>query len=73
MIYSNGLGLATSESNRRRAGASTAHGRYKDLAVIEAAFRTGKNVIPARAGTGHLQRRPIYVRSRKSTRGACSW
>ena len=43
------------------AGAQTVHDRYKDLALVEDAFRVSK--------TGHLELRPIYVRSEKSTRG----
>ena len=41
--------------------ASTIHDRYKDLAMVEKAFRTWK--------TGHLEVRPIFVRSEASTRG----
>lgn len=37
------------------------HDRYKDLALVEQAFRVSK--------TGHLEVRPIYVRSEASTRG----
>ena len=37
------------------------HGRYKDLAEVEQAFRTSKTV--------HLEMRPIYVRCPQSTRG----
>lgn len=37
------------------------HDRYKDLAVVEQAFRTCK--------TEHLEVRPVYVRTEKSTRG----
>lgn len=37
------------------------HDRYKDLALVEQAFRVAK--------TGHLEVRPIYVRSEASTRG----
>jgi len=36
------------------------HARYKDLAMVEAAFRTCK--------TGHLELRPIYVRKAERTR-----
>jgi hypothetical protein len=39
----------------------TIHGRYKDLALVEKAFRTWK--------TGGLELRPIFVRSEASTRG----
>jgi hypothetical protein len=44
-----------------QADAATVHDRYKDLARVERGFRTSK--------TGHLELRPIYVRSEKSTRG----
>ncbi len=37
------------------------HNRYKDLAMVERAFRTCK--------TEHLEVRPVYVRTEKSTRG----
>jgi len=39
----------------------TIHRRYKDLAQVERGFRMSK--------TGHLELRPIYVRTEKSTRG----
>ena len=51
------------------ADAQTVHDRYKDLALVEDAFRVSKNVIFAKARTGHLELRPIYVRSERSTRG----
>ena len=37
------------------------HERYKDLALVEQAFRTCK--------TAHLEARPVYVRTAESTRG----
>jgi phage FluMu protein gp41 len=43
------------------ADTDTVHARYKDLAKVESAFRVSK--------TGHLELRPIYVRSEASTRG----
>ena len=43
------------------ADAQTLHDRYKDLTLVEQAFRTSKTV--------HLEMRPWYVRSEKSTRG----
>jgi len=43
------------------AGTQTIHDRYKDLSLVEQAFRTCK--------TAHLEVRPIYVRSEPSTRG----
>ena len=39
----------------------TIHDRYKDLAMVEHAFRTAK--------TGHLEMRPIYLRKERRTRG----
>lgn len=39
----------------------TVHARYKDLAQVESAFRNMK--------TGHLQVRPVYVRTTANTRG----
>lgn len=41
--------------------AETIHSRYKDLSLVESAFRTMK--------TGHLEVRPIYVRKESRTRG----
>lgn len=43
------------------ADTKTVHDRYKDLALVEKAFRTWK--------TGHLELRPIFVRSEASTKG----
>ncbi len=43
------------------ASAETVHGRYKDLSMVETAFRTMK--------TTHLEVRPVYVRTEPSTRG----
>ena len=37
------------------------HDRYKDLAMVETAFRTSK--------TGHLEVRPVFVRDEANTRG----
>lgn len=45
----------------QNATAEIIHDRYKDLAFVERGFRVSK--------TGHLELRPIYVRSEKSTRG----
>lgn len=39
----------------------TVHDRYKDLSKVERAFRTWK--------TGHLELRPVHVRTEHSTRG----
>jgi endonuclease/exonuclease/phosphatase family metal-dependent hydrolase len=43
------------------AGTEVVHERYKDLALVEQAFRTCK--------TAHLEVRPVYVRTAASTRG----
>lgn len=43
------------------ASTETIHNRYKDLSLVESAFRTMK--------TGHLEVRPIYVRKESRTRG----
>lgn len=43
------------------AGTQTIHDRYKDLSLVEQAFRTCK--------TAHLEVRPIFVRNEASTRG----
>ena len=43
------------------ADTKTVHDRYKDLAVVEWAFRTSK--------TAHLEVRPVYVRKEENTRG----
>jgi hypothetical protein len=40
------------------------HSRYKDLAMVETAFRTCK--------TNHLEVRPVFVRTAANTRGACA-
>ncbi|MBU1767786.1 MAG: IS1634 family transposase [Candidatus Omnitrophica bacterium] len=37
------------------------HARYKDLSMVESAFRTCK--------TGHLEIRPVFVRKERNTRG----
>ncbi len=37
------------------------HARYKDLSMVESAFRTCK--------TGHLEVRPVFVRTERNTRG----
>jgi len=44
-----------------RAVKEVIHGRYKDLAMVEDAFRTCK--------TSHLEMRPVYVRLETRTRG----
>jgi hypothetical protein len=45
----------------RQADAETVHDRYKDLALVEWAFRTSKTV--------QLEMRPVHVRLARSTRG----
>ena len=44
-----------------QADAKTVHARYRDLERVERGFRTSK--------TGHLELRPIFVRTEKNTRG----
>jgi hypothetical protein len=46
---------------REAASKETVHDRYKDLALVEWAFRESKTV--------HLEMRPIYVRRKSRTRG----
>ena len=43
------------------ADTKTVHDRYKDLSMVETAFRTCK--------TSHLEVRPVYVRKEANTRG----
>ena len=43
------------------AGTDFIHARYKDLTLVEQAFRTCK--------TTHLEVRPVYIRTAASTRG----
>ena len=47
------------------ASKETIHDRYKDLALVEQAFRTGKTV--------ELEARPIHVRLATRTRGHAFW
>ena len=56
-----GCYVLTSDLSSECIDAQTIHGRYKDLAHVERGFRTSK--------TGHLELRPIYVRTESSTRG----
>lgn len=56
-----GCYVLTSDLPDECADAQTIHSRYKDLAHVERGFRVSK--------TGHLELRPIYVRTEKSTRG----
>jgi transposase len=44
-----------------QASMETVHARYKDLAMVEHAFRTSK--------TGHLEMRPLFLRNAARTRG----
>jgi len=48
-------------TDSKESNAKIIHDRYKDLIEVEMAFRTFK--------TTHLEIRPVYVRSEKSTRG----
>lgn len=56
-----GCYVIVTDLKAKQADAETVHDRYKDLAQVERGFRMSK--------TGHLELRPIYVRSEKSTRG----
>jgi transposase len=56
-----GCYVIKSDLPKQYADAQTLHDRYKDLTLVEQAFRTSKTV--------HLEMRPWYVRSEKSTRG----
>jgi len=56
-----GCYVMVTDLDAKQADAQTIHDRYKDLARVERGFRMTK--------TGHLELRPIYVRSEKSTRG----
>ena len=56
-----GCYVITTDLPVKEADMQSAHARYKDLAKVERAFRVSK--------TGHLELRPIYVRSEASTRG----
>jgi hypothetical protein len=56
-----GCYVIVTDLSKSQADAETVHARYKDLAKVEQAFRISK--------TGHLELRPVYVRTAKSTRG----
>jgi len=56
-----GCYVVKSNLPKEYADAQTLHDRYKDLALVEQAFRTSK--------TGHLEMRPWHVRIERSTRG----
>jgi len=56
-----GCYVLTSDLSAECMDAQTIHARYKDLAQVERGFRASK--------TGHLELRPIYVRTESSTRG----
>jgi len=56
-----GCYVVKSDLPKQYADAQTVHDRYKDLALVEQAFRTSKTV--------HLEMRPWYVRIERNTRG----
>jgi hypothetical protein len=56
-----GCYVLTTDLAPAQADKETVHGRYKDLALVERAFRTSKTV--------ELQMRPIFVRREERTRG----
>jgi transposase len=56
-----GCYVLKSDLAKQFADAQTIHDRYKDLALVEQAFRTSK--------TAHLEMRPWYVRIERNTRG----
>lgn len=56
-----GCYVVRSDLPKQYADAQTVHDRYKDLALVEQAFRTSKTV--------HLEMRPWYVRIERNTRG----
>jgi hypothetical protein len=56
-----GCYVVKSDLPRAYADAQTLHDRYKDLALVEQAFRTSKTV--------HLEMRPWFVHIEKNTRG----
>jgi transposase len=56
-----GCYVVKSDLPKQYADAQTIHDRYKDLALVEQAFRTSKTV--------HLEMRPWYVHIERNTRG----
>ena len=56
-----GCYVLKTDLTEKHAAKETIHNRYKDLALVETAFRTSK--------TFHLELRPIYVRLASRTRG----
>ena len=56
-----GCYVVKSDLPKQHADAQTVHDRYKDLALVEQAFRTSKTV--------HLEMRPWYVHIERNTRG----
>ena len=56
-----GCYVLVSDLDKSKATAQEIHRCYKDLAMVEKSFRISK--------TGHLELRPIHVRSEESTRG----
>lgn len=56
-----GCYVLKTDLTRKAAGKETVHARYKDLAMVEWAFRTSKTV--------ELEMRPVYLRRAGRTRG----
>lgn len=56
-----GCYVIKTDLKKEEAGAEEIHSRYKDLALVEQAFRTSKTVL--------LEQRPVYVRKASRTRG----
>jgi Transposase DDE domain len=56
-----GCYVLKTDLSREAASKETVHERYKDLALVEWAFRESKTV--------HLEMRPLYVRRKSRTRG----
>jgi hypothetical protein len=56
-----GCYVLKTDLSRETASKETVHERYKDLALVEWAFRESKTV--------HLEMRPLYVRRKSRTRG----
>jgi len=56
-----GCYVLTTDLLEREADKETVHGRYKDLSMVEHAFRTAK--------TAQLEMRPIFLRRERRTRG----
>jgi len=56
-----GCYVIKTDLKKEEAGAEEVHSRYKDLALVEQAFRTSKTVL--------LEQRPVYVQKASRTRG----